>query len=471
MGFWESGLVFNGLLICALLFAASTLRRLIPPLQKIGVPDSMVAGFIGLILGPTALALLPLDTEALESIVYHGLAIVFIAVSLQTPAKGKGGGGAKSVAFAIPTFAVLQGLVGLLAVLAFTFFMTERMHPGMGLMVPLGFNQGPGQALSLGKAWEASGFTDGGDVGLIVAAMGFAWAVFIGVPLVWLGRKLGWAKDPGRSPDSAKLESTQAAAKVPGKGGLELLSTQGAWIGVVYLATYGCLLGLDHLLESKPGIQPMIWGFHFIIATFLALGLRRVVDKLTSTTSLPDHMLDDRMLGRISGTTVDLITCGALAAVSLTVFRANLVPILVLTTLGGTATLLGCLWLARRAFPSAPFEHAVVIFGAATGTLPTGLALLRILDPEMEGPVPANVVLGSAGALVLSIPLLLVVLPIPIAGYAEDYFGSILLAAGICVVYIAALLIGWRFLGPLRFESPLARIWPRPEEQGDSPPA
>jgi ESS family glutamate:Na+ symporter len=463
MAFWDSGLVFNGLLICALLFVASTLRRLLPPLQKLGVPDSMVAGFIGLVLGPTALALLPLDTDALESIVYHGLALVFIAVSLQTPVTGKGGGGAKSVAFAIPTFAVLQGLVGLLAVLAFTFFMTERMHPGMGLMVPLGFNQGPGQALSLGKAWEASGFVDGGDVGLIVAAMGFAWAVFIGVPLVWLGRKLGWAQDPGRSPEAVQHQVTARPSKVPGKGGLELLTTQGAWIGLVYLATYGCLLGLDHLLESKPGIQPMIWGFHFIIATFLALGLRRLADRVK-----PDHMLDDRTLGRISGATVDLITCGALAAVSLTVFRANLVPILVLTTLGGTATLLACLWLARRAFPSAPFEHAVVMFGAATGTLPTGLALLRILDPDMEGPVPGNVVLGSAGALVLSIPLLLVVLPIPIAGYAEDYFGSILLAAGICVVYITLLLVGWRFLGPLRFDGPLGRIWPRPQPEGDS---
>ena len=455
MAFWESGLVVDALLVASLLFIAGTLRRLIPPLRTFGVPDSMVAGFVGLVLGPTALAVLPFDPETLESFVYHGLALVFIAVGLQSPAKGKGAGGAKSVAFAIPFFAVLQGLVGLLAVLAFTAFAAERMHPGMGLMLPLGFNQGPGQALSLGRSWEASGFVDGGDVGLIVAAMGFAWAVFIGVPLVWWGRRKGWAEDPGRGADSAAVETSAREVPPPGPGALEPLTTNAIWIGLVYLATFGILYGLAQLLADKPQFAAMVWGFHFIVGTFLALGARRVLDRI-----LPSHQLDDRLLGRISGTTVDVVTCSAIAAVSLTVFKANLVPILVLTSLGGGATLLSCLWLARRAFPSAPFQHAVVMFGAATGTLPTGLALLRIMDPELKGPVPANVVLGAAGALVLSIPLLIVVLPIPIAGFENDYWGSIGLAVGILCVYIGLLLVGWRFLGPLRFERPWRRFWP-----------
>ena len=455
MAFWESGLVFDALIVAALLFVAATLRKIIPPMRALGVPNSMVAGFIGLVCGPTALALLPFDPETLASFVYHGLALVFIAVSLQSPAKGKGGGGATSVAFAIPFLAVLQGLVGLLAVLAFSAFAVEKMHPGMGLMLPLGFNQGPGQALSLGRSWEASGFASGGEIGLIVASMGFAWAVFIGVPLVAWGRKKGWAADPGSGAESTEVDQVERVVPPPGAGALELLSTQAVWIGLVYLATYGILYGLASLLADKPQFAAMVWGFHFIIGTFLALGARRLLDRL-----VPRHQLEDRLLGRISGTTVDVITCSAIAAVSLTVFRANLVPILVLTSLGGLATLLSCIWLARRAFPSAPFQHAVVMFGAATGTLPTGLALLRIMDPEMKGPVPANVVLGAAGALVLSIPLLIVVLPIPIAGFEHDYWGSIWLAVGILCVYIGLLLVGWRLLGPLRFARPWRRFWP-----------
>ena len=34
--------------------------------------------------------------------------------------------------------------------------------------MPLGFNQGPGQALSFGRAWESSGLVDGGDIGIIM---------------------------------------------------------------------------------------------------------------------------------------------------------------------------------------------------------------------------------------------------------------------------------------------------------------
>lgn len=456
MSFWESGLVVDGLIVACLLFAAATLRRLIKPLARLGVPDSMVAGFTGLILGPTALAVLPFNTDTLELFVYHGLAIVFIAVCLQAPAKGKGGGGARSVAFAIPFFAVLQGFIGLLVVLGLAVAASEKVHPGLGLMLPLGFQQGPGQALSMGRSWEASGFADGGDVGLIIAAMGFAWAVFIGVPLVAIGRKLGWAEDPGRGGDAAVLDESTRPTPVPGPGAIELLTSQIAWIGGIYLVTYGILFTASNALVDKPQFAAMVWGFHFIIGCLIALVVRRVLDRF-----VPDHSLDDALLGRVNAFTVDIVTCSALAAVSLTVFKANLAPILILTTLGGSITLLGCVWFARRAFPRAPFQHAVVMFGAATGTLPTGLALLRIMDPNMEGPVPKNMVLGSAMSLILSVPLLIVVLPIPIAGFADDYWGSIQLAVGILVVYIAALVIGWRLLGPLRFDRPLGKIWPR----------
>ena len=190
MRFWELPAVPTVLILAVLLLGASALRRSVPFLRKLGIPDSMVAGFAGLVLGSSALELLPLDVETLELIVYHGLAVIFIAVGLQEPVKTKGGGGARSVAFALPVFAALQGLVGISLALALS------VHPGFGSLLPLGFQQGPGQALSLGEAWEPTGLVDGGQVGLIIAAAGFAWAVFIGVPLVAIGRRLGWTSPP-----------------------------------------------------------------------------------------------------------------------------------------------------------------------------------------------------------------------------------------------------------------------------------
>lgn len=451
MSFWESGVVENGLLLAVLLLLASLVRRMLPPLRKLGVPDSMMAGVFGLILGPSALALLPFDTDVLESIVYHGLAIVFIAVSLQRPAEGTKGGGARSVAFLIPTLAVVQALIGLVVVIGVGAG-GELPHPGLGLLLPLGFQQGPGQALSLGQSWEP-GLPDGGDLGLIVAAFGFGWSVFIGVPLVLIGKRMGWLKT-GESGGSDLVRPEDEETLLPA-GALERLTTQVVSVAGIYLATYLIVQAISGALEGKPQFQDMIWGFHFIIGGILALAVRAGLTK-----AKVDTPLHDGLLGQIAGTTVDFVTCAALAAVSLGVFRDNLVPILVLTLLGGLATVLAALWLSRRAFPQDTFQHAVMMFGTVTGTLPTGMALLRILDPEMKSSAPANAVLGSAGSLVLSVPLLLMVLPVAISGFPEDTLGGILKALGILVVYLVALLVGWRLLGPLRFFSPL-RIWPQ----------
>lgn len=224
MRFWEVPAVPTALIIAALLLAASFVRRSIPFLRRLGIPDSMVAGFVALLLGASALNLLPLDLQTLEIVVYQGLAVIFIAVGLQEPIKTKGGGGAKSVAFALPVFASLQALIGLSLALAL------QVHPGFGSLLPLGFQQGPGQALSLGEAWESSGLVDGGQIGLIIAAVGFAWAVFVGVPLVAIGRRLGWTQG-GETDGSEEEKLVRPATAEP--GGLEPFTAQLAIVGVL----------------------------------------------------------------------------------------------------------------------------------------------------------------------------------------------------------------------------------------------
>ena len=72
----------------------------------------------------------------------------------------------------ISIMAVLQGLVAILCIAILSLF-GSIIHPGLGLLLPLGLNQGPGQALSMGSAWETTGLENGGQIGLILAASGF----------------------------------------------------------------------------------------------------------------------------------------------------------------------------------------------------------------------------------------------------------------------------------------------------------
>lgn len=458
MEFWQSGLVLNGLLLAALLAAGAALR-MTPPLRALGIPGSIIGGALGLLLGPGVLGLLPIDIGALESLVYHGLAIVFIAVALQTPRRppaGQRSGGAFSIAMAIPFFLALQAVAGMLVVLALS------QHPGFGLLLALGFEQGPGQALSMGAAWEATGLTDGGQIGLIIAAIGFGWSIFVGVPLAAWGRRRGLTTDLSQFPPLASAAGAADGGAVDEAGALESLSRQVVAIGVAYLMAYGlvALVGGALLDAGKDGLAHTVYGFHFIVGALAGMLVRAVLNR--GPVASP---LDDKLLSRLAGLSVDFVTCAALAAVQVEVLGNNLVPILAVTVLGGLVTLAGVMWLAPRAFPSAPFEHAVLLFGTVTGTLPMGLALLRIIDPEMRSPVSINAVLGAAMAIPFAAVFLMVLMPVAIEGWPDGYPATGLVSLASFAVYAIVLLAIWRFFGPLRFTAPLS-LWPaRPDPE------
>jgi len=446
MEFWQSGRVITVLMLAVLLLVGTGLRR-IGPIGRLGIPASIIGGVLGLLLGEGILAVLPMDSGTLEGIVYHGLAIVFIAVSLQTPKRKGRTGGAVSFALGIAIFLNIQAIIGLLVVLVL------GLHPGLGLLLPLGFEQGPGQALSLGKAWEASGLVDGGQLGLIIAALGFGWAIAAGVPIAAWGRRRGLLSQ--EHADSATGEAVGAASKVGAPGALDALSLHLAVIGLVYLITFGIVAGLAKLFAAMPGIAAMAWGFHFIFGALVAIGMRTALARMST-----EPILDNQQLSHIAGLTVDVVTCAAICAVQIAIFQANFVPIVLLTTLGGLITAAAVIWLAPRVFPRAPFEHGILLFGAATGTLPVGLALLRIVDPGFRTPASLNAVLGSAMSVPLAAVFMMGLLPYAISGWPDSYPATGFIALGLFFAYTVAIFVGWRFLGPMTLKGKLTTLWP-----------
>jgi len=471
MAYWSGGYVQDLLIIIALLAVAAGLRRAFTPLQRFGMPDALIAGGLGLIFGPALLGLLPFSPARLELVIYHALALVFIAVSLQAPPPGKRSGTARSIAFAIPAIATLQGVIGLVCVLGWNLVAGgPDLHSGFAMMLPLGFNQGPGPAMVFGATWDQqAGMTNGAQVGLIMAAVGYLWCCVMGVGLVAWGRRRGWDRMRGR--DESATEGLAAALERPSArrakhGALEPLTAQVAAIALVYLATWVFLELVAPLLPAAH--QPTLWGFHFLLATGFALALRPIAARLPG-----GNPLDDDLLARISSVIVDVATCAALAAVSVSVLGDYLLPVLLISTVGGLTTLLACVWMARRAFPTAPFQHAVVTYGSLTGTATTGMALLRMLDPQLSGPAARNYVLAVTPAAVLGLPLLLM-MPIPVLGFPDTYPGKALVVLAILGGYAAIVVLAWRRLAPLRFRASPGgswwRLWPALEGDADELP-
>lgn len=483
MSYWQGTGVVDFLLLLMLLGGARQLFRSVPLIQRMAVPPVLVAGFIGLGLGEGGAKVLPMSGDVLETIVYHGLAVVFITMGLQrgSPARPRAASDdglvarlrravrdnreAVSIAFAIPVFSMLQAMLGLLFVLAWTGAL-ETLHPGLGLMLPLGFSQGPGQALSLGKAWEQMGMQQGAQVGLTMATIGYLWCSLLGVAFFHLGRRLGWDQDdpelagspgsPGRPLPEAGAVIASGRAPAPLQVGMEPLTATLSVIGLVYLGAWGLITLVTGHLDLKPQLIAMLWGFHYLFGLVLALSARSLIRRFAR-----QDFVDDRLLARVSGLAVDLTAAGAIAAVRLDAVDSQLVPIVVLATLGVIMTGGGCLWLARRAWPRNSFDHALVMFGTMTGTLPTGLALLRLSDPELEGHTARNMVAGVTGATALAAPLLLVILPMPVMGWPESFPGAVWKALALVFAYTAFLVVVWNRIGALRFDGPLFSLWPR----------
>jgi len=184
------------------------------------------------------------------------------------------------------------------------------------------------------------------------------------------------------------------------------MSLQMALVAATYLLSYVLLYGLSKLLglAGKAGadLAYNLWGMNFIFSALTAILVRFIIDKLKV-----GHVLDDAGLSRISGMAVDYMVTGSLAAISLVFVAQYWLPLIVVSTVGGLVITVTVPWMSSRLFKDHRFERMIMIFGVSTGTLSTGLALLRILDPEFKTKVSNDYMLSAGMTFGLMIPFIL----------------------------------------------------------------
>lgn len=427
------------------LLGARLLSKSIPAIRRLAIPDALTAGAIGMVLGGSALNVIALDEQTLKFVVYHGGALIFLTLALRTPDQSgvKTGPAVRSYAFAIPFFATIQAILGLGLVWLL------GQHLGFGLMLPLGFSQGPGVALAMGDAWEATaGMPDGGQIGLMMSGLGFGFCCLFGVTLFHTAKHKGWLH-ASEHLASGQPKTQDTEAPEPEAGELDPLTFHFVLIGLVYILTFGVLVGLSEWVGDKPKIVAQLWGFHFLFALGLAVLVRIIMQRGGHARSVHNPTLN-----RIAGLVVDLTACAAVSAIRLDLLAKYWEVLVVMALVGALVTAVICLWLAKRAFFYQPFEEILVMFGALTGTLPTGLTLLRLADPKMSSTVAPSYVMGS-GASVLPAIVLLGLLPTVVA-----HPDKLLMWIGILGAYALFLVALWWKIGGLRFIRPWNRFWP-----------
>ena len=441
-GLW--GPVIQMGIIAGAILLANTMRRKIKLFQKSLLPTAVLAGFVLLIL--RSAGILNLNIGFLEALTYHALALGFIAQSLRIPEKQEDDGnltGLKSGALIVSTYMV-QLVLGLIISLVCAYTIQPDLFQASGVLLPMAYGQGPGQANNVGSTYEAMGMVGGRSFGLSLAAAGYLCACIVGVvALNVLGRKGRLARKKEKQNVSGSVTTTttfEHENEIPVAESIDRLSVQAALIGLVYLLTFLLTAGVVWLLETvAPGlaskVSSLLWGFNFIIGSMVAMACRGVIGGLRKAKIMNRQYQNNYLLSRLSGLCFDLMIAAGIAGIEISDLTGNWIPFLLMAVLGGLATYVYLLWMCKKIYPGYEYEGFLSMYGMLTGTISSGVLLLREIDPEFKTPASNNLILGSSVGIAFGFPLLLLV------NFAAESTANAIITLGIGAVYALVLML------------------------------
>ena len=440
-GLWNFIIQFG--LLAGLLLFANILIRKIMFIRKAMIPTAVLGGFIALIL--RELNMIPLELDFLEKVTYHAIGIGFIALSLRIPAKysekeKRDLAGLKSGALIVSTYLV-QGITGLIISIGLAYTIMPDFFKAAGILLPMGYGQGPGQANNVGSSYEQIGFVGGQSFGLSIAAAGFICACVVGIYYINIVKRQRKIQDQEAEfiSGSVTVEDFQSKNEIPISQSVDRFSIQFALVLLIYLATYLVSLGITSFLAwVAPGLSktlsPIIWGFNFITGSLLAIGCRLGFDALTKAKVMTRQYPNNYLLSRISGLAFDFMTVAGIASIEFKKLEGLWLPFLLMSILGGIVTYYYLLWICKKIYPGYEDEGIVSMYGMLTGTISSGVVLLREIDPEFKTPAANNLLTGSSFAIALGAPMLIFI------GLAPESDQMLFVTLGLLVAYLIPLL-------------------------------
>ena len=430
-------------MIAGLILVANILRRKVAFIRSSLMPTAVLAGFILLLLRTANI--LPIDAEFLEVITYHAIALGFIALSLRKPEKQSGASAlfaSKNGALIVSTY-MIQAVTGLVISLALAYTVMPNLFKASGILLPMAYGQGPGQANNVGTTYEALGFTGGRSFGLSLAAAGYLCACVVGV--IYLNilnhkGKIKWVTDQQIVSGSVTVDTFQDSNEIPISESVDRLSIQAALVIVLYLLTYLLTNGIVSGLEAvAPGVAKtvgtLLWGFNFIIGSLIATLCRSLFKNLRKFRVMNRQYENNYLLSRLSGVAFDFMTVAGIASIDISDLTGYWVPFLLMAVVGGVVTFVYLRYMCRRMYPGYENEGFLSMFGMLTGTISSGVLLLREIDPELTTPASNNLITGSSFGIVFGIPVLLLI------SFAAKSDVTVWISLALVILYQAILML------------------------------
>ena len=408
-----SFLVQMGLLLMFLM-VGNVLRRTIPLFRKCLIPSALLGGAVLLAVNIASkqLGLVLVDNRLMQVITYHCLAIGFAAMSLKTEKSTHKTNRAQVVEFGAlqgGTY-MLQASVGLLITLVL-FLLTRHgdrvVSYVCGLILPLAYGQGPGNALS----WDinftntpAAQFAGNGSFGLSLASIGFVVASVFGVLYINIYKKRGGLYVRSARPEGEFVDQTNpSGGEIPDSESVDKFTIQAGFVALAYALSFGfmCLLGV--LSDFTNSIA---WGFNFLWASLSAMLIRFVVKLLRKANLMHREYINNYQMDRISGFSFDLMIVAGVAAIEINDIKNYILPIVVLSLVGTIVTYIYIRQVAKECFRGFEHEFFLMSFGTMTGTASNGMILMKEIDPGLRTPTSSLYILSNFPAMVMIAPLL-----------------------------------------------------------------
>ena len=402
-------------LLLIFLMLGNILRRKIPLFRNCLIPSALLGGAVLLIVNIIGkqFGFVLIDNRLMQVITYHCLAIGFAAMSLKTEKSTHKTNKAQVLEFGAlqgGTY-MLQAFVGLgITIILFLITRNEENIVSYicGLILPLAYGQGPGNALS----WDinftnipATQFAGNGSFGLSLASIGFVAASVFGVLYINIYKKRGTLfVRKGSIYDEFVDQTNPSGEEIPDSESVDKFTLQVGFVALAYAISFGFMCFLGSLSAFTNSIA---WGFNFLWASLAAMLIRFVVKHLRKSRLMNREYINNYQMDRISGLSFDLMIVAGVTAIEVNDIKNYILPIVILCLVGTAVTYVYIRLVSKECFKGFEHEFFLMSFGTMTGTASNGVILMKQIDPGLRTPTSSLYILSNFPAMIMIAPLLL----------------------------------------------------------------
>ena len=365
-----------------LLIIAQFMRAKIKFLQSFFIPSSLLAGIMGLLLGPQFVGIIPWSGK-IGSYAYMLICVMFgglflgkkEGMSIKKIFNEVGDSFCVNMAAEFICFGSALLIGGALIMLIF-----PDVFPQISLLLPSGFCGGHGYASTIGTALNTLLQRDDCVViGQTFATLGLLTGIFLGVGCINFATRKGctrFVKSAKALPEDCLTGIVPAGKRSSmGEETINPMSMDPlAWhFALTLIATLAGYSFYNWYKQYLPNIELPVMCLTMICGVIL--------QTILNHTSFRDSV-DAHVEGRIGSMLTDYLVGFGVASISITVVMEFIGPILVLCLLGIVTPFVFVFFIGRKLFHNFWFERSIFIFGWITGVVAIGVTLLRIVDPE-----------------------------------------------------------------------------------------